>query len=103
MKRKQIVYIAHPIASDPEGNIAKVKAIFRDLSLKNEVIPFAPYLTAIDVLDDTNPAHRSIGFEQNKAFFERGIIDELWVYGLSNGVLTEIDWANGYGIKIKYK
>lgn len=98
--KKKIVYIAHPIASDPIMNIANVMAVFQELSLQNKVIPFAPYLTALDVLDDTDPDQRAIGFEQNKAFFERGIIDELWVYGLSPGVRVEIEWAQELGIEV---
>lgn len=98
---KKIVYIAHPIGGDNiEKNIESVWGIIKQLSLENEVIPFAPYLVALSVLDDANPEHRKIGFEQNKAFFERGIIDEVWMYGLSPGVLLECGWADYYGIKI---
>lgn len=98
--KKKIVYIAHPIASDPVMNIAKVKAIFLELSLQKGIIPFAPYLTALEVLDDTNPKHRAIGFKQNEAFFKRGIIDEVWFYGTSPGVLLECGWADYYGIPV---
>lgn len=100
---KKIVYIAHPIGGDVKNNIQKVKSIFKQLSLENKVIPFAPYLTAVETLEDSDPLQRSIGFEQNKAFFYRGIIDELWVYGISNGVNQEIEWAKELGIKVIYK
>lgn len=101
--KKPIVYIAHPIASYPKINISLIKGIFERLSLENKVIPFAPYLTAVEVLDDEDPEQREIGFDQNKAFFERGIIDELWVYGISQGVELEMEWAKELGIKIVMK
>jgi len=100
---KKIVYIAHPIGGDVKINIAKVKSIYNKLSLEQEVIPFAPYILAVESLDDSNPEHRAIGFEQNKTFFERGIIDELWVYGISKGVHQEIEWAQEFNIKIIWK
>lgn len=100
---KKIVYIAHPISGDMEGNIKRVLAIYRELSIQNEVIPFAPYLVALQVLNDTVQAERKIGMLQNRAFFERNMIDELWVCGLSAGVVQEMMWASEYGIKIVSK
>lgn len=98
---KKLVYIAHPIGGiEINENIRKVKTIYKHLPLENEVIPFAPYLVAVQSLDDLNYQHRAIGFEQNKVFFERKIIDELWVYGMSAGVQQEIDWAVEFGIKV---
>lgn len=96
--KKKLVYIAHPISGDIENNIAKVKSIYKHLSLRNDVIPFAPYLVALSVLDNSNEEHRKIGFEQNKHFFKNNIIDEMWIYGISNGVNQEIEWCKEFNI-----
>lgn len=103
--KKPIVYIAHPIGGDVEGNIKRVLAIVRKLSIENEVIPFAPYIVDVQALDDSNPIERGIGFTHNMAMFERGIIDEVWLYGgrISNGMATEIKWAEVHGIPVVKK
>lgn len=102
---KKIIYLAHPIGGDVEGNIKRVLAIVRQLSIENEVIPFAPYIVDVQALDDSNPIERGIGFAHNMAMFERGIIDEVWLYGgrISNGMATEIKWAEYFGIKVVQK
>lgn len=102
---KKIIYIAHPIANDVQENIKSVLAIVRQLSIENEVIPFAPYIVDVQALDDSNPSEREIGFEHNKAIFQSGIIDEVWLYGgrISNGMQSEIEWANELNIKVVQK
>lgn len=104
MEEKKIVYIAHPIGGDVKGNLEEIKRLYTAISREcPEVIPFVPYWIACHALDDTNAGDRKIGFEQNKAFFERGIIDEVWVYGMSPGVYQEMEWASEYGIKIVFR
>lgn len=100
---KKIVYIAHPIGGDVKANITKVGEIFRQISLdRQDVIPFAPYLAAVACLNDNVPQERAIGFEQNKAYFDRKMIDEVWLYGdrISNGMAQEIAWAKRMGIPV---
>lgn len=101
--KKKIVYIAHKIGGDVENNIKSVLAIVRELSIKNEVIPFAPYIVDVQALDDSKPEQRAIGFEHNKHLFYSGIIDEVWLYGgrISSGMQTEIEWANELSIPVK--
>lgn len=105
MQTKPIIYIAHPIANDVKENIKSVLSIVRQLSLENDVIPFAPYIVDVQALDDINPEERAIGFEHNKAIFQSGIIDEIWLYGgrISNGMKTEIEWAKELNIKVVQK
>lgn len=100
--KKKIVYIAHPVGGDVKGNMIKIGEIFRALSLKNEVIPFAPYIADLSCLDDNIPQERAIGFEHNKAMFARGVVDELWWFGhISNGVAQEIEWCKQFGITVR--
>ena len=101
--KKKIIYIAHPIGGDVPGNLQKVGEIYRQISLyRPDVIPFAPYIATISCLDDNVPQERAIGFEHNKGFFDRRIIDEVWLYGdrISNGMAQEIEWANRLGIPV---
>lgn len=101
--KKKIVYIAHPVGGDVENNIKLVLSIVRQLSIENEVIPFAPYIVDVQSLDDSKPEQRAIGFEHNKQLFHSGIIDYVWLYGgrISSGMQTEIEWANSLGIPVK--
>lgn len=101
--KKPIVYIAHPIGGDVEKNIKRVLAIVRDLSLVNEVIPFAPYIVDVQSLDDSKFSERAIGFEHNMQMFLRGFIDEVWLYGgrISSGMQIEIDMAKNLSIPVK--
>ena len=99
---KKIIYIAHPVGGDVPGNLNKIGAIIRTLSLQNEVIPFAPYIADISCLDDNVPQERAIGFSHNKAYFDRKVMDAVWLYGpkISNGMAQEIEWAEKLGIPV---
>ncbi|MCY1527415.1 hypothetical protein D9M68_624830 [compost metagenome] len=100
--KKQIIYIAHPIGGDVEENIKKVLDIVRVLSANQNIVPFAPYIVDVMALDDRNPQERAIGFDHNKALFQTGIIDEVWLFGdrISAGMATEIAWARRLNIPV---
>ena len=100
----KIAYIAHKINGDIENNIQKVEAIVSDINTNEpEVVPFAPYLVDLRVLDDNNSTERARGFKNNEEYFKRGFIDELRVYSdVSAGIKQEIEWASKAGIKIKF-
>lgn len=98
---KPIEYVAHKVGGDVKGNIKKILAINRELALKNEVIPFIPYLADIQSLYDANPEERALGFSHNKSFFERGLFDQMGIYSeISNGIAEEIKWCEEFGIKV---
>lgn len=73
------------------------------MSLENKVIPFAPYIATVESLIDSNASERKLGFDHNRAIFESGIIDEVWLYGgkISKGMQIEIDWAKELNIPFK--
>jgi len=98
----KIVYVAHEVGGDVEGNIKKILEICRTLHTK-DVIPFAPYLLALQYLDDASPEERLLGTSANAAFFERGIIDEVGVFGtrVSKGIFGELELALQLGIPVK--
>lgn len=98
---KKIVYIAHPISGDFNNNMESIRKIYAAISREYpECVPFAPYWITCYALSDEIPTDRALGFSHNREFFERGLIDEVWVFGMSRGVETEIEWANEFGIKV---
>lgn len=99
----KIIYIAHPISGDIQGNLEKIRQIARHLNLTEpDIIPFAPYWFDCHVLDDNNPLERDRGIKNDRAFFERGLIDEVWLYGdrISNGMAAEVALAISNGIPV---
>ena len=101
MINKPIEYVAHKISGDVKGNIKKILAINRKLSLQNEVIPFIPYLADVQSLDDSNPIERRLGFSHNKEFFKRKLFDQMGIYSeVSKGITEELEWCKEFGIKV---
>ena len=101
---KKIVYIAHPISGDVKNNLDRIKRIYTTISREvPEVVPFAPYWITCHALSDSIPSDREIGFAHNRAIFESGIINELWVFGYSKGVCEEIKWALDNNIPVIWK
>lgn len=101
----KIAYIAHPIGGDVQGNLKKIRAIVRSINLNEpRVTPFAPYVADVESLNDDDPKERARGFKNNYAYFRKGMVDELRVYGdhISPGVQNEIDMARQHGVPIVY-
>lgn len=101
----KIVYICHPISGDVEGNVEKIKKIIRHINMTTpDVVPFAPYLGDILAMNDAVPSERARGIKNDKVFFERKIIDELWVCSntITSGMDAEIKLAEKLGILCKF-
>lgn len=101
---KKVVYIAHPIGGDVQGNLEKVRKIGRQITLSEpNIIVFAPYYFDCHCLDDAVPEERKRGMQNNAYFFENGFIDELRLYGdrISSGMKEEIKLADKYRIPIR--
>jgi len=100
---KRVVYVAHPVGGDVEGNIRALRSVLRELRLtRKDIIPVAPYLACLQYLHDNNPAERSLGMEENRLYFERGLIDEVLLAGetISPGMREEIALALHLGIPV---
>lgn len=98
-----IVYIAHPISGDIQGNLQRIKEIARHITLKySDVVAFAPYWFDCHFLDDTILAERGRGIKNDVEFFNRGVIDEVWLCGprISNGMKHEKELAEILGIPV---
>jgi len=92
----KIVYIAHPISGDVQGNLAKIRAIVREINLTDHtVVPFVPYYVDCVSMDDSIPAERERGIKNDVAILESGLVDEVWLFGdkISNGMQHEINLA----------
>lgn len=98
----KVVFIAHPIRGDIKANIESVLDILRKNHTK-ETLPFAPYITALQYLDDNVSEQRDLGIAVNKEFFTRKAIDELWLCGeyISSGMKEEVAWSLENGIPVK--
>lgn len=97
----KVVYIAHPIGGDVDLNLKKLFEIIKEINLNHpDVVPFAPYIADVLSMDDNNKEERARGFVNNKEHFIRRNFDELWYYGISAGVQTEIRWCQE--LKIPY-
>ena len=67
------------------------------------IVPFVPYYSDVVSLNDGRPNERAMGMLNNREFFKRGIIDEVWLFGdhVSLGMATEIALARKFGIPVK--
>ena len=98
-----MIYIAHPLRGDIEGNKKKVTEIMRDLSSR-KILTFSP-LHAFDYIDPKGPQGRVL----TDCIRVLEICTELWVYGdiesISNstGVTAEVAYARAVGIPVVYK
>ena len=100
----KIAYIAHPISDAVQARIEQVKFIqFHIYQCEPNVIPFAPYIEALECLNDADPDQRKQGMDHNTHFLESGIIDEVRLYGdtLSKGMIEECIIALREQIPIK--
>lgn len=102
----KIVYIAHPISGDIEGNLAKIRKIVKDIALsRTDVVPFVPYYVDIVSLDDNDPVQRERGIANDIELFNRKVMDEVWLFGdkFSKGMKAEVKLAKKLGIPIIIK
>jgi len=88
----KIVYIAHPISGDIEGNLADIRRIVRKINMAHkDVVPFVPYYADIVSLDDTVPEERERGIANDTAVLRSGCVNEVWLTGnrISTGMQAE--------------
>ena len=101
----KLVYVAHPVGGNIKDNVKKIFQICHDIHKNNNnIIPFAPYLVALQYLDDTVIEERELGIQANAEHFKRKTMDEVWLCGskISAGMEYEIKFALKYNIPIKY-
>lgn len=91
-KKFRIVYVAHPLASDPPGNTEKARVVCREIAEKYPgIIPVTPLLT-FSFLREPEDRERALAYCQSLLLR----CDELWLAGdwrSSRGCLLEKQWA----------
>lgn len=101
----KIVYIAHPISGNVKDNLARIASIVKMINLTfDDIVPFVPYYSDLMALDDSIPAQRERGIQNNKVLLP--LAHELWVFGNwldSKGVKQEIELAKSLNIPVKFK
>ncbi len=98
----KLIYVAHQIAGNVDENVRDVLRICREIHTQ-DIIPLAPYLVAVQYLDDHLEEERELGIAANEEHFRRRVMDETWICGpkISNGMKGEIRLSLEYGIPIK--
>lgn len=101
--QRKLVFIAHPIRGDVASNMKKVFAICEEVRKEGHT-PIAPYLTLPRPTDEVIK-NRGLGLWANLTTFERGYVDELWLYGdgISDGMKIEVALAKKLGIPVVAK
>lgn len=98
----RVVFIAHAIRGDIEGNLEKVQKYIRQAVYEGD-FPCCPWYAIVEALDDGDEEQRKAGIETNFMILER--CDELWVcgdYSESKGMRSEIDHAERHNIPVRY-
>lgn len=96
----KVIYLAHPVRGDVEGNIKAAKQIMRAWGNTPDMVLIAPWLTDCELFDDSDPTDRANGLERCKLVLER--CDALWLTGrkVSEGMRIERDHAVKNGIPV---
>ena len=97
----KVVFIAHPLRGDVEGNLKEVERYIR-FAIRVGHYPCCPWYAMVRALDESNDKHRELGLEVNFRILAR--CDELWACGhkISKGMKEEIDKAISWRIPVRY-
>ncbi len=98
---EKVVYIAHPVGGDVQGNIKDVLSILRDISFGcRDIIPIAPYVVCCQYLNDDIPEERAMGIVADNMYFKRRYMDEVWFSGprFSFGMKEEVKLCLEHGL-----
>lgn len=104
--QKKVVYIAHPIGGDVEGNLKSLRKIIHHINTcpqYQHIIPFVSYYADVVSLNDDDPVQRQRGISNGLHFLSLpGVINELWVTGhsLTSGMKGEVLAAINNGIPV---
>ena len=95
------VFISHPVSGAVEANLENALRWVR-WALDHGEIPFAPYITYLGALDESNDDERLLGMKVGIQILSH--CDELWVCGnnITTGMGEEIYRAQTYNIPIYY-
>jgi DNA polymerase-3 subunit epsilon len=95
--RRRRVYVCHPFADDPAGNVERVRVISRQL-LDEGLMPVAAHLYLPQLVDEGSERERALGLCVELL----GTCDEVRVYGerVTEGMERELCEARRLGLRI---
>ncbi len=97
--RRRRVYVCHPFASDPAGNIERVRAISQFL-IDDGVLPIAPHLYLPQLVDETTDREQALAL----CLELLATCDEVRVFGdvVTDGMERELREAKRLGIPARF-
>lgn len=97
--RRRRIYVCHPYANDPEGNVARVRVIARALVAEG-ALPIAPHLYLPAFLEEAT--ERDLALSLCLELVE--LCDELRVFGsvLTPGMRRELARARELGVPVRF-
>jgi DNA polymerase-3 subunit epsilon len=98
--RLRRVYVCHPFADDPAGNIERVRGLSRQLVALG-VMPVAPHLYLPQLLDEATEREQALRFCLELV----DTCDEVRVFGgrVTAGMKREVEYAKRRGIPVRFE
>lgn len=98
----KLVFLAHPVSGDIEGNMKSMKQWAR-LAVQEGLVPMAPYFLLTQILDDQIAEERGLGMMMGQAVIE--ICDLVWVCGehVTAGMTSDLRKARAWNVRVIYK
>jgi len=98
--RRRRVYVCHPFADDPAGNIERVRVISRQLVALG-VMPVAPHLYLPQLLDEATERGQALAL----CLELLATCDEVRVFGgrVTAGMRREVEHAKRRGIPVRFE
>lgn len=97
--RTRRVYVCHPFADDPEGNVQRVREICRALAASG-FLPIAPQVYLPQFIDEDSERAQALSLCLELV----GASDEVRAYGdrITAGMRREIEYAEARGIPVRF-
>lgn len=92
LQKGSLVYLAHPVAGAVESNVEEAKRLLRSYQDANpDLVILAPWITDVEIYDDSIPEYRRAGLERCKLIIDR--CDYLLLTGdrISEGMKEEME------------
>ena len=98
---RTLAFLSHPVAGDVSGNVARALRWMRYLAPKHpDRVILAPWAAGVMAFDDSNPAERARGMDDNFTILRR--CDSIILVGgrISGGMRAELEVAKSCGLEV---
>ncbi len=95
----EVIFISHPIRSDPDNNIRKILTIYEEI-LRQGNIPVAPHILAYFAFHSSLSADRAMVTKIVEEHLARGFVTRMQLYGdeISEGMFADMALADKYSV-----